>query len=147
MNAITKTKKRFSRLVLFFILLLQQLNGFSQADLILYNGKIFTTDKKHLWVEAVAIKSDRIIATGKKTDVLKLRNSATKLIDLKNHLAVPGFNDAHHHEGPSFHNRSFEFKNGAFAPTPWEEARDSIAKIIKEVPAGGLITSKSIPTC
>jgi hypothetical protein len=41
-------------------------------DLILYNGKIFTSDAAHLYVQALAIRGDRIMATGD-TDKLRLR--------------------------------------------------------------------------
>ena len=68
---------------------------YSQADYILYKGKIFTSDKKMLWAEAVAIKGERILAVGKNDDILKLKNEHTKLIDLNGRLVVPGFNDAH----------------------------------------------------
>jgi predicted amidohydrolase YtcJ len=34
------------------------------ADLILTNGKIFTSDTKQLYVQALAIKGNKILATG-----------------------------------------------------------------------------------
>lgn len=119
--------------------------GSSQANLILYNGKVFTSDRTQLWAQAIAIKGERIIAIGKNSDVLKLKGKNTKVIDLDHHLVVPGFNDAHHHEGPSDHAKSFSFKNGSFAPTSWEEAKDSIRQIVNEVPPNTLITATINP--
>ena len=144
-RSLFQIKKYFLHLLLVSILALISITGTSQADLILYNGKVFTSDKKQLWAEAIAIKDERIIAVGKNNEVLKFKGNGTKMIDLEQHLVIPGFNDAHHHETPSDHSRIFSFKNGPFAPTSWEEARDSISAIVKEVPANILITATINP--
>ena len=144
-QAKSEIKKYFIHLLLLSILALAHIKGYSQATYILYNGKVFTSDKKQMWAEAIAIKDERIIAVGKNSEVIKLKGKGTIMIDLDQHLVVPGFNDAHHHEGPSDHAKTFSFKNGPFAPTSWEEARDSISQIIKEVPANILITSTINP--
>ena len=80
---------------------------YSQADYILYKGKIFTSDKKMLWAEAVAIKGERILAVGKNDEILRLKDNKTKLIDLDGRLIVPGFNDAHAHAGAVYPARRF----------------------------------------
>ena len=64
-----------------------------QADIILYNGKIFTADESEPFVTAIAIKGNKILATGKDAIIKKLTTSKTKLIDLKGKTIVPGFND------------------------------------------------------
>ena len=69
------------------------------ADIILYNGKIFTSDSKQLYVQALAIKGNKILAAGTNTSIQKLASSKTKKIDLKGKTVVPGFNDAHDHLG------------------------------------------------
>ena len=144
-QAISEIEKYFVHLLLLSVLVLVHINGSSQANLILYNGKVFTSDKKQLWAEAIAIKDEKIIAVGKNNDVFKFKGKGTKMIDLGQHVVVPGFNDAHHHEGPSDHARTFSFKKGPFAQTPWEEARDSITQIVKEVPANILISTTINP--
>ena len=117
----------------------------SQADYILYKGKIFTSDKKMLWAEAVAIKGERILAVGKNDDILKLKNEHTKLNDLNGRLVVPGFNDAHAHVGAVYLARRFAVTDDPTGLTPWELIKDSIAKIVKEVPPGTFIITTIHP--
>lgn len=69
------------------------------ADLILTNGKIFTSDSGQLFVQALAIKGNRIMAVGTNASIEKLSSPKTKRIDLKGKTVVPGFNDAHDHLG------------------------------------------------
>src|SRR5450755_1119745 len=66
-------------------------------DLVLLNGKIFTSDAKHLHVEALAILGDRIIAIGDTTKMEALAGPATRRIDLGGRTVIPGINDAHAH--------------------------------------------------
>src|SRR5258708_17612362 len=47
--------------------------------------------------QALALRGDRILAVGSEADILKLKGSATTVIDLKGHFVLPGFNDAHMH--------------------------------------------------
>ena len=67
------------------------------ADLILHNGRIWTADPARGWADALAITGSRITAVGGEREVAAWRRPATRLIDLKGRLAVPGFNDAHIH--------------------------------------------------
>ncbi|WP_407523804.1 amidohydrolase [Lacibacter sp. MH-610] len=67
------------------------------ADLILFNGRIYTGNKEAPFAEAMAIQQNKIIFTGSSAAVLKMKTVATKQIDLKGKLVVPGFNDAHIH--------------------------------------------------
>lgn len=69
------------------------------ADIILTNGKIFTSDTSKLYVQALAIKKNKILAVGNNHDIEKLASAKTKKIDLKGKTVVPGFNDAHDHLG------------------------------------------------
>lgn len=108
----------------------------AQPDIILHNGKIFTADRTGLWAEAIAIAGTRISAVGNDADVLKLKGSQTRVIDLEGHVVVPGFNDAHAHLGASPSGREFLLVADPAQPTPWEVVRDSITKIVKEVPVG-----------
>lgn len=67
------------------------------ADLIMYNGKVFTVDKDSTIAEAVAARGGRIIKVGKSSDILKLAKSDTVKIDLGGKLLLPGFMDTHEH--------------------------------------------------
>ncbi len=67
------------------------------ADLILTNGKVFTSDSSQLYVQALAIKGNRILEVGSTAEIEKLVSDKTKRIDLKGKTVVPGFNDQHDH--------------------------------------------------
>jgi predicted amidohydrolase YtcJ len=68
-----------------------------EADLILYNGRIFTADLDLPWAEAVACKDGRILAVGKYTELAYLKGPNSCVIDLAGRLAIPGLTDAHVH--------------------------------------------------
>lgn len=67
------------------------------ADLILFNGKVVTVDSSNSVVEAVAIKSGRILATGLSSDVTKLAGTRTEVINLRGRTVLPGLIDTHTH--------------------------------------------------
>lgn len=117
----------------------------AQPDLILYNGKIFTSNETALWAEAVAIKGDRISAIGKNDAVLKLKGTKTRVIDLRSHAVVPGFNDAHAHLGAPYPAREITLSSEPSQPTPWEIARDSISEVARQLPPGTWIKSTINP--
>jgi hypothetical protein len=54
----------------------------SPADVVLLNGKIFTSDSADPYVEALAIRGERIVATGNAERVRMLAGPKTRLIDL-----------------------------------------------------------------
>lgn len=67
------------------------------ADLILFNGKVWTVDPAQPAAQGVAITANRIERVGSDAAVLALKGPATKVIDLQGRLVLPGFNDAHTH--------------------------------------------------
>ncbi len=69
----------------------------TSADLILFNGKIYTVNEQQPWAEAVAIKDGEIIAVGDLSEVKLLAGKATKHQDLKGNMLLPGFIDSHVH--------------------------------------------------
>ncbi|MGI8952953.1 MAG: amidohydrolase [Chitinophagaceae bacterium] len=88
-------------LIVCFSTLTTQNNLFAQsADIVITNGKVFTSDINKLYVQALAIKGNKIIASGTNEAILKLANSNTKKIDVQGKTVVAGFNDAHDH--PAF---------------------------------------------
>ena len=75
-----------------------------KADLIFTHGNIYTgvvDAASSLGAgqrsEALAILGDRIIAIGKRDEIMKLKGPETKIVDLEGHFVMPGFNDAHMH--------------------------------------------------
>jgi predicted amidohydrolase YtcJ len=102
------------------------------ADIILINGKIFTSDVSQLYVEALAIKGEKILATGTNADIEKLATSNTHKIDLKGKTVVPGFNDAHEHLGWSAEVGIKFNEHEHSLPGPERAAvLDSVARLVK----------------
>src|SRR6056297_2970095 len=69
------------------------------ASLIMYNGKIITADKNDTITEAIALKENLIIDTGRFTKLKEYQNRDTLLIDLKGRTVMPGIVDSHNHTG------------------------------------------------
>jgi len=67
-----------------------------QADLIVYNGKIYTADNSFSIAEAIAIKDGKILAVGKNMDIMD-KYQADQEIDLHGNCVYPGLIDAHCH--------------------------------------------------
>jgi predicted amidohydrolase YtcJ len=69
----------------------------AQADLILTNGKIATMAREGEFVQAVAVKDGKVLATGSNAQILKLKRDATQVIDAGGRTVIPGLNDSHLH--------------------------------------------------
>jgi predicted amidohydrolase YtcJ len=67
------------------------------TDTIVINARVITVDRNRPSAEAFAIDNGRFIAVGSNAEILKLKTSSTKVIDLKGMTVTPGFNDAHLH--------------------------------------------------
>jgi predicted amidohydrolase YtcJ len=123
-----------------FVLALSHVAAESQQaapDLVLLNGKIFTSDVAHLYVQALAIRGERITATGDSAKIRALARPHTKQIDLGGRTVIPGINDAHNHLSIFPPNRiDLELKS----PDPdWPEMKDAIATAVLKAPKGTFI--------
>lgn len=67
------------------------------ADTILINGLVYTMEADLPITEAVALRDGKIVALGTTTDIQRLSNDATQIIDLKGRMVMPGINDGHSH--------------------------------------------------
>ena len=67
------------------------------ADLIFIGDNIITMDNSE--VTAVAVRGDRIVATGGQAEVIQLQDDSTRLVELGDRALLPGFIDAHGHFG------------------------------------------------
>jgi predicted amidohydrolase YtcJ len=67
------------------------------ADLILHHGKIVTVDAQFRVVDSIAIRGDRIIATGTREEVVSAAGPNTRQIDLQGKTVLPGLMDSHSH--------------------------------------------------
>jgi len=69
------------------------------ADRILKNGVIYTLDAARPVVTALAIRGDRVAATGSWEEIAPLAGARTVVLDLAGATAYPGFVDGHAHVG------------------------------------------------
>ena len=67
------------------------------ADLILHNGKIVTVDPQFHIVDSIAVRGDRIVATGAAQQVARLAGPNTRRMDLHGKTVLPGLIDSHSH--------------------------------------------------
>jgi predicted amidohydrolase YtcJ len=93
-----------------------------EADLILYNAKVYTLDSNFSIQEAIAIKDGRIQETGSSHDI-RVKYRAPKSIDLNKAFVYPGLIDAHCH--------FFGYAEGLrtvnlYGTTSWEEVLERI---------------------
>ena len=68
-----------------------------QADLILWNGHIVTVDSDSSIEQALAIRAGRFLRVGSDRDVLTLKGSNTRVVDLQGQTVIPGLIDDHYH--------------------------------------------------
>ena len=71
--------------------------GEQSADIIFIGDHIITVDAASVGVTAVAVAGQNIVATGPAKEILKLKTSSTRVIELGDNALVPGFIDAHGH--------------------------------------------------
>lgn len=93
-----------NRIILFialFVLTSCQTKTQSTASLVIKNAKVVTIDKENPKASAIAFANEKIIAVGTNAEIEKYTSKATKIIDAKDKLVIPGFNDAHAHFGPA----------------------------------------------
>lgn len=69
----------------------------AEPDWILSHGKIVTVDQDFRIAEALAMTDDRIVAVGSNADVLRLKGSSTRVVDLQGKTVLPGLIDSHVH--------------------------------------------------
>ncbi len=69
------------------------------ADLVVFNAKVFTVDPAMPRAEAFAVKSGRFAAVGTTADIKGLAGKGTQMFDAKQMTVVPGFIDCHNHAG------------------------------------------------
>ncbi len=66
-------------------------------DMILAGGRIVTLDARSTIAEAIAIRGERIVATGSSTAIRATAGPATRTIELGGRTVIPGLIDSHIH--------------------------------------------------
>jgi len=67
------------------------------ADLVVFNAKVYTVDARAPRAEAFAVKAGRFLAVGSTQDMKALIGKDTQSFDAKQMTIVPGFIDCHNH--------------------------------------------------
>jgi predicted amidohydrolase YtcJ len=108
-------------------------------DSILFNGKIFTSDARQPYVEALAIRGDLIVATGTTASAKALAGPQTKMIDLGGRTVIPGINDAHNHlELEPVNQVDVQLKS---MDPSWAEVKSALAATAAKSPANSLLVA------
>jgi predicted amidohydrolase YtcJ len=109
-----------------------------QPDTVLIHGKIFTGVASRPYVEAVAIRDERILATGDTKAIQALAGTKTSVIDLYGGTAIPGINDAHHHLQLGPPEVDVDLKSPGES---WAQIKEDIAAAIAKNPPNSLIVA------
>ena len=67
------------------------------ADLVVFNAKVYTVDSQMPRAEAFAVHAGRFMAVGSNDDIKGLIGKDTKTYDARQMTVVPGFTDCHNH--------------------------------------------------
>jgi predicted amidohydrolase YtcJ len=124
------------------------------ADLVIINAKIVTIDNENPRAQAVAIKGETILAVTSNTDIDQyIAKGKTTVIDARNRLVIPGFNDAHIHfigGGYSLMNLDFRYITDPAIIQKMVKLKVSQSKAGELIRGGGwdheLFPSKKWPT-
>jgi predicted amidohydrolase YtcJ len=69
----------------------------TDAELVVFNAKVYTMDRPAPRGEAFAVNAGRFVAVGTNSDIRGLVTKRTQTIDAKQMTIVPGFTDCHNH--------------------------------------------------
>lgn len=109
-------------------------------DVIIHNGRVYTSEAAREPAEAVAIRGNQILRVGSNREVKRLRRPQTIMIDAEGGSVVPGFNDTH-----------VSLLEGALAldsadlseVTTAEELDEVLGQIAKRAPDGAWIVGRA----
>ncbi len=88
------------------------------------NGRIYTVDSSQAWVEAFAVRGERILAAGTSEEMRALAQPNTSITDLEGRFVMPGFIEWHAHFG-GFGNSLLNLN--LLATRSWREIIDSVS--------------------
>lgn len=109
----------------------------SAPDIVVFNALVRTLDADRPTAQALAVQGDRIAAVGANDPVRSLAGPATRLIDARQRLLLPGFNDAHvHFLSGGFQIDAVDLRD---ARTP-DEFAQRIARFSARLPQGRWVT-------
>ncbi len=116
--------KRISSYLLLLLIVFSSCNSQMEADLIIFNAKIYTVDSAFSTKEAMAIKDGKILATGS-TATITSQYTGKQSVDAKGKFIYPGFIDAHAH----FYRYGLGLQTADLTgTTSWEEILERLEK-------------------
>jgi predicted amidohydrolase YtcJ len=93
-----KSRKRMSVLVIVLVAISMAAAAYgATADYVIQNGKIYTSNAKQPWAQAVAIDAKNIVYVGDKAGAKAFIGKETIVADLKGKVVLPGIISAHEH--------------------------------------------------
>jgi predicted amidohydrolase YtcJ len=110
------------------------------ADLIIQGGRMVTMDQRAAEVEAIAVRGDRILAVGSKSQIASHAGPETRTIQLQDEqLVIPGFIEGHGH----FLSLG-ESKMALDLTTAkrWQDIVDQVAEAARNTPPGAWIVGR-----
>lgn len=136
----SRTKLKYSFIILSFailaisaaaIFLVSCARKPEPADLVIINAKVYTVNPPQPWAEAVAVKGEQIVFVGPTKQARRYAGPATRLIDARGQLLLPGFQDSHVH----FVSGSLNLNRVDLAGTrSVEEIQERIRRFVAEHP-------------
>jgi hypothetical protein len=109
------------------------------ATLVLHNGRIVTVDEGRAESRAMAVRGETIVALGSEADIKPYIGPATRVIDLKGALAIPGIVESHgHFQGIGQAKLGLEL----MPTTSWDEIVGMVANAVKKAKPGELIVGR-----
>jgi predicted amidohydrolase YtcJ len=67
--------------------------------MVIRNAAVYTLDPAKPWAQALAVRDGRILAVGDDSDVERLIDPATDVVDAAGAMVMPGLVDVHSHVG------------------------------------------------
>ncbi|MGH8434464.1 MAG: amidohydrolase family protein, partial [Pseudomonas sp.] len=89
--------QRFIPSLLAVALAFSSMETMAAADLLLFNGKVFTAEPGQPLAQAVAVENGKILKVGSNAEIKALADAATQRIDLAGKVLMPGMIDSHSH--------------------------------------------------
>jgi predicted amidohydrolase YtcJ len=128
------TKTRILELAFIFGVLVSPVYGQQPTpDLILVNGKVFTSSASRPYSDALAIRGERVVAVGTSKEIAALAGKDTRRIDLENRLVIPGINDAHFHLGVAPETYDLPVHDN---DPKWQQIKEALSSAVGTVPKG-----------
>jgi predicted amidohydrolase YtcJ len=85
------------RALLASALAFSSMEAMAAADLVLFNGQVFTAESGQPRAQAVAVEDGKILEVGSDAQILALADADTRRVDLAGKVLMPGMIDTHSH--------------------------------------------------